>query len=81
MVYILRKLSGRKGDPMSTRYKTARLRSRLTIQEVADALGVHRNAIYKWEHGKAKPRSDNLMALANLYGCAPEYLTGIELRR
>lgn len=49
----------------------------LTINEVADQIGVHPNAIGRWERGEAEPTSSNLIALAHLYGCTPDWLLGL----
>ncbi len=37
-------------------------------EELAEKLGVSRQAVSKWERGEASPDTDNLIALANLYG-------------
>lgn len=36
--------------------------------ELADKIGVSRQAVSKWERGEASPDTDNLIALAKLYG-------------
>ena len=38
-------------------------------ESVAEAIGVERSTIAKWETGIAKPRIDNLLALSELYKC------------
>ena len=40
----------------------------LTQEELAEKLDVSRQAISKWERGDASPDTDNLIALANIYG-------------
>lgn len=35
---------------------------------MAEALGVSRQAVSKWENGSSEPSTANLMALAKLYG-------------
>ena len=37
-------------------------------EQLADELGVSRQAVSKWERGEASPDTDNLIALARLYG-------------
>lgn len=44
--------------------KELRARNKMTGQELADAIGVHRNVIIRWEKGYSKPRADNLIAMA-----------------
>lgn len=47
--------------------KTARVNKGLNQQEVADALGISRQAISKWENNKTYPDIDNLVLLSELY--------------
>lgn len=46
----------------------------LTRNDVAQLIGVHPNAIQRWENGEADPLSKNLIKLSELYMCSPEYL-------
>lgn len=41
----------------------------LTQHRLAEALGVDRSAIAKWETGEALPRADKLPALAKVLSC------------
>lgn len=54
--------------------KAQRLRCRMTQEFVADALGVSRQAVSKWENGAVDPSTSNLLALAKLYGISAEEL-------
>lgn len=47
---------------------------RMTQEFVAEAIGVSRQAVSKWETGAADPSTANLLALAKLYGVSPEEL-------
>lgn len=49
-------------------YREARKRAGLTLEAVAEQLGVTKAAISLWETGKGNPRLKNLKKLANLYG-------------
>lgn len=51
-----------------------RLRCQMTQEFVADALGVSRQAVSKWENGTADPSTSNLLTLAGLYDISPEAL-------
>ena len=42
--------------------------------ELAEALGVSRQAVSKWESGASDPSTANLIALAKLFGTTPEEL-------
>ena len=57
--------------------ETARTRKSLggmTQEFVAQALGISRQAVSKWENGTSEPTTTNLIALAKLFGVAPEDL-------
>lgn len=54
--------------------KAQRLRCKMTQEFVADALGVSRQAVSKWENGAVDPSTSNLLALAKLYGISAEDL-------
>ena len=54
--------------------KAQRLRCKMTQEFVADALGVSRQAVSKWETGVVDPSTSNLLALAKLYGIPAEEL-------
>ena len=43
-------------------------------EQLADELGVSRQAVSKWERGEASPDTDNLIALARLYNISIDYL-------
>ena len=59
--------------------KTHRTRCHMTQEFVAEALGVSRQTVSKWENGSADPSTTNLLALAKLYGVTPaELLQGAE---
>lgn len=46
----------------------------MTQEFVAEAVGVSRQAVSKWESGVSDPSTTNLMALAKLFGVTPEEL-------
>ena len=59
--------------------KTHRTRCQMTQEFEAEALGVSRQTVSKWENGSADPSTTNLLALAKLYGVeAEELLRGVE---
>ena len=59
--------------------KEHRTRCRMTQEFEADALGVSRQTVSKWENGSADPSTTNLLALAKLYGVpAEELIRGVE---
>lgn len=54
--------------------RAERARMGLTTEQVAERIGVHKNAVSRWENGLAEPTAGNLVSLCRLYGCSPEYL-------
>ena len=54
--------------------KAHRTSRNLTQEYVAEALGVSRQAVSKWENGTSDPSTANLMALAKLYGLSVDEL-------
>lgn len=54
--------------------RAERARRGLSIDAAANEIGVHPNALARWENGQAEPTASNLIALSNLYKCSPEYL-------
>ena len=53
---------------LSEAMKNARLRSGLSIGQVARDVGVHRNMVYRWERGKAEPSAKNLHKFSVVVG-------------
>ena len=56
------------------RLKAHRTRCKMTQEFVAEAIGVSRQAVSKWESGASDPSTSNLLALAKLYGVSAEEL-------
>ena len=61
-------------ESLAKALKGHRERCRMTQEFVAEAVGVSRQAVSKWETGAADPSTANLLALAKLYGVLPEEL-------
>lgn len=49
----------------------------LSQEELADKLGVSRQAVSKWERGEASPDTDNLIELAKIYNISLDELLGL----
>ncbi|MFI3166184.1 MAG: helix-turn-helix transcriptional regulator [Bacillota bacterium] len=54
--------------------KKHRVECKMTQEFVAEAVGVSRQAVSKWENGTSDPSTSNLIVLAKLYGISPEEL-------
>ncbi len=61
---------------LSERLKMSRTQKGLSQEKIAEMLDVSRQAVTKWESGQTSPSSDNLIALANLYGVSLDELIG-----
>ena len=44
--------------------KELRARNRMSGKELADAIGVNRDSIRRWENGYSKPSAENLISMA-----------------
>ena len=50
----------------------------LTLQQVADAIGVGNNTISRYENGKREPKLETWVKLANFFNVTVSYLNGYE---
>lgn len=57
--------------------KAERARLGLSAKQVAETIGVHENAVLRWENDEAEPMGKSLVSLASLYGCTADYLLGM----
>lgn len=55
-------------------FKSARQKAEKSVAEVMKYMNVSDAAVYQWETGVSKPRTDKLMRLAEFYGCTVEEL-------
>ena len=53
---------------------TLRKKNSLSQEELAQELGVTRQAVYKWESGNSSPEIDKIRAIARLFGVSFDYL-------
>lgn len=59
---------------MPRNIRKERRAAELTIEQVADLVGVHPNTVRGWERGEYEPTGKNLVQLSTLFGCTAEYL-------
>ena len=59
---------------LAEKLRDHRVRCKMTQEFVAEAVGVSRQAVSKWENGASDPSTANLIALAKLYGVSTEEL-------
>lgn len=63
---------------IAERLRRLRLDNDLTQAEVAQRIGVTQQTYSRYESGAAKPDSDVIVRLCELYGVAADYLLGID---
>ena len=64
---------------ISERLQELRKNAGLSQEQVAETLGLSRQAISKWESGQGKPDIENIIKLSELYHVSTDYiLLGIE---
>ena len=64
-------------ESMAQRIKELRQSRGLTLEQVADVVGVGKSTVRKWETGMiANMRRDKIASLAKALGTTPEYLMG-----
>lgn len=59
---------------IANRLQALRKEKGYSQEQLADALGISRQAISKWERAEASPDTDNLICLAKLYGVSLDEL-------
>ena len=68
-------------EGMAKRIKELRTEKGLTLEQVADIVGVGKSTVRKWETGMiANMKRDKIASLAKALGTTPEYLMGWELK-
>ena len=60
------------------RLKEVRKKKGLSLQQVADAVGVGNNTISRYETGKREPKLEMWQKLADIYGVSVPYLQGTD---
>ena len=64
-------------EGMAQRIKALRKEKKLTLEQVADVVGVGKSTVRKWETGMiANMKRDKIASLAKALGTTPEYLMG-----
>lgn len=59
---------------MAERLQALRKKANYSQEQVADLLGISRQAISKWESGQGKPEIDNIVKLTEIYHVSADYI-------
>ena len=62
---------------MGARLAQARRNQNLTQEQLAEKLGVTRQAVSRWESDTAYPETDKIVRMASLFGVSCDYLLGV----
>lgn len=54
--------------------RAQRMRQGMSVQDLAEAVGVTRQAVYQWEDGETVPSPERHVAIANVLGIHPHLL-------
>ena len=63
---------------LSDTIKSLRKKKGLSQAQIAIKLGITQGAISQWEHGLTEPASDQLLALAQIFGVSVYELKGVD---
>lgn len=61
-------------NTVGSRIKFRRRQLKLTQKDVAEYLGISASAVTQWERDATDPASDNLLKLAQVLSCSPEWI-------
>lgn len=63
------------------RIREKRAEAGMTLQHVAEQIGVDRDTLYKWETGRHRMAASKLIAIAEVIGCSSiSLLRGVNIR-
>jgi len=63
---------------LSDRIRELRLQKNLTQAQVAERLGITKNAVNSWEKSASSPTLKNIAELAGILGVSTDYLLGVK---
>ena len=66
---------------LSEKLYELRKKRALSQEQLAEQLGVSRQAISKWESGKAVPETDTLISISKYFDVSLDYYKSIKLRQ
>ena len=59
---------------MGRKLRNLRIKSRKSLKDISEALGVSVNTVCRWEHDLSEPRKASLAKLAGFYGVSISFL-------
>ena len=64
---------------MGQRIKNKRTEAGLSMQQLADKIGISKSAIAKWEKGESKPSRPYIKEMCDIFNCTPAWLMDMEV--
>lgn len=77
-VALVRRKDTKMEDTLGSRLRKLREYQRLSQEQVAQRLGLSKNAIYFYENDSREPSNATLRRMASLYKTSIDYLLGLE---
>lgn len=62
---------------IGSRIAIARKAAELNQEQVAEAIGVHKQTISRWESGKRAPNGEEIRLLVEPLGCSADFILGL----
>ena len=62
---------------IGSRIAIARKAAEMNQDQVAEAIGVHKQTISRWESGKRAPNGEEIRLLVELFGCSADFILGL----
>lgn len=59
---------------LAERLQDLRKKANYSQEQVAELLGISRQAVSKWESGQGKPELDNIIKLTEIYNVSADYI-------
>lgn len=59
------------------RFKELRKEKSISLNELAEALGVDKSTICRWENGEQKPGFDAIIAISKFFHVSSDYILGL----
>ena len=64
---------------MGQRIRSKRAEAGLSMQQLADKIGISKSAIAKWEKGESKPSRLYIKEMCDIFHCTPAWLMDMEV--
>lgn len=58
-----------------------RARYNMSMQQLADEIGVGIQTVFNWEHGRCEPKATQIAKMSRVFGCSADYLLGLTKQR